>query len=153
MSEGGLTLDQSSLAAVLDTLGRGEDAALARLFELLAIPSVSTDRAFDADCRKAAAWCVAALREIGFQAEVRPTAGKPMVLGHCHGRDRSALPSVLFYGHYDVQPPDPLEEWTNPPFSPQLMDDARYGKVIVARGATDDKGQVMTFIEACRARR
>src|SRR6516165_12800425 len=68
MSESGLTLDQSSLAAVLDTLGRGEDAALARLFELLGIPSVSTDRAFDADCRKAAAWCVAALQ---------PKSGRP----------------------------------------------------------------------------
>jgi len=151
MSASGLTHDQSALAAVLDTLGRGEDAALARLFELLAIPSVSTNPAFDADCSKAAAWCGATLREIGFQADVRPTTGKPIVVGHSHGQDRGARPRLLFYGHYDVQPPDPLEEWTNPPFSPQLMDDARYGKVIVARGASDDKGQMMTFIEACRA--
>jgi len=141
-----------ALERVLDRLARGQDAALERLFNLLAIPSVSTDPAFHGACVEAAEACAAALREIGFDARVEPTLGKPMVVGHwraAHGG--SPRPHVLFYGHYDVQPADPLELWTTPPFEPHLLPDPRYGKIIVARGASDDKGQLMTFIEAARA--
>jgi acetylornithine deacetylase/succinyl-diaminopimelate desuccinylase-like protein len=141
-----------ALDRVLDRLARSEDAALERLFKLLAIPSVSTDPAFHDACVEAAEACAAALREIGFEARVEPTLGKPMVVGHWRAANGDTpRPHVLFYGHYDVQPPDPLELWTTPPFHPHLVPDPRYGKTIVARGASDDKGQLMTFIEAARA--
>ncbi len=140
----------SDLAPVLDALDAGQEAALGRLFDLLAIPSVSTDPAHTADCRRAARWCADMLSGIGFDAAVHETAGQPMVLGH-HRPAEATGPHVLFYGHYDVQPADPLAEWTSPPFEPRIDTDARHGEVIVARGASDDKGQLMTFLEACRA--
>ena len=134
---------------MLDHLAVERQGALDRLFQFLAIPSVSTDPAYHAACVDAAEWCANSLREIGFQARVEKTRGKPMVVGHWHG---SGSPlRVLFYGHYDVQPPDPLAEWTAPPFAPRLAQDPHVGEVIVARGASDDKGQVMTFLEACRS--
>ncbi len=142
----------NALHSVLDRLGRDEPAALERLFRLLAIPSVSTDPAFHESCIEAAECCAGTLREIGFDARVEPTLGKPMVVGHWRGGPSpERRPHVLFYGHYDVQPPDPLAEWTAPPFEPRVVEDPRYGSVIVARGASDDKGQLMTFLEAARA--
>jgi len=140
-----------ALASVLDYLAAEREAALERLFRLLAIPSVSTDPAFHADCLAAAEWCAGALREIGFAAEVRTTPGKPMVVGHWRAAGASPRPRILFYGHYDVQPADPLDAWSGAPFAPRIVQDPRHGPIIVARGASDDKGQVMTFIEACRA--
>jgi acetylornithine deacetylase/succinyl-diaminopimelate desuccinylase-like protein len=139
----------ADLSRVLDHLAAERQGALDRLFQFLSIPSVSTDPAYHAACVEAAEWCAMALRDIGFQARVEPTSGKPMVVGHW--RRPSSPCHVLFYGHYDVQPPDPLEEWTAPPFAPRLAGDPDSGEVIVARGASDDKGQVMTFLEACRA--
>ncbi len=142
----------NALQSVLDRLGRDEPTALERLFRLLAIPSVSTDPAFHESCIEAAECCAGTLREIGFDARVEPTSGKPMVVGHWRGGpSHKPRPHVLFYGHYDVQPPDPLAEWTASPFAPRLAEDPRYGSVIVARGASDDKGQLMTFLEAARA--
>jgi acetylornithine deacetylase/succinyl-diaminopimelate desuccinylase-like protein len=141
----------SAIARVLDRIEAGRPAALERLFGLLAIPSVSTDPAYHDACLAAAEWCAATLRELGFDARVEPTAGKPMVVGHWRSGARSPRPHVLFYGHYDVQPPEPLDEWTASPFDPQLVDDPVHGPIIVARGASDDKGQMMTFIEAARA--
>ena len=150
-----MTAPQASsraLESVLDNLDRVEPAALDRLFRLLAIPSISTDPAFHEACIEAAEACADALRDIGFEARVEPTLGKPMVVGHRHAPpERRERPRVLFYGHYDVQPPDPLPEWKAPPFEPRLVNDPRHGKIIVARGSSDDKGQLMTFIEACRA--
>ena len=120
--------------------------SLKRLFELLRIQSISTDPAYKDECQKAADWLVSDLNSIGFNASKRETPGHPMVIGHSEG----AGPHIMFYGHYDVQPADPLELWSNPPFEP-IIEETKKGKVIRARGASDDKGQLMTFVEACRA--
>jgi acetylornithine deacetylase/succinyl-diaminopimelate desuccinylase-like protein len=145
----------SQLDAVLDRIDRDLDRSLERLFALLRIQSVSTDPAFKEHCRAAAEFVAADLASIGFESEVRPTAGHPIVVGKSgnggNGGSKGAGPRVLFYGHYDVQPVDPLELWTNPPFEPRLETLPGGRKIIVARGACDDKGQAMTFIEACRA--
>ena len=134
---------------VLETLDAGRDAALSRLFELIRIKSISTDPAFAGECVKAADWLAKELTSLGFAASVRPTAGHPMVVAHAKAAQRDA-PHVLFYGHYDVQPVDPLALWESDPFGPKLVD-APTGQQIFGRGAADDKGQLMTFIEACRA--
>ena len=139
----------AALDAVLAKIDSNLDAALARLFALLAIQSISTDPAYAGECRRAAQWLADELNGIGFAASVRPTEGHPMVLATARAK-RPEAPHVLFYGHYDVQPPDPLDLWQTPPFEPRLAATPR-GKEIVARGAADDKGQLMTFIEACRA--
>ncbi|WJY20690.1 M20/M25/M40 family metallo-hydrolase [Fontisubflavum oceani] len=135
-----------SLDAVLARIDSDLDQATERLMELLRIPSISTDPAFDADCQAAAEWLVTELTGLGFDASVRPTPGHPMVLAHGGGDG----PHVLFYGHYDVQPVDPLDLWHKPPFEPAI-EETPNGKVIRGRGAADDKGQLMTFVEACRA--
>lgn len=141
-------LSPAALTGILDRLDAGLEASLERLFALLRIPSISTDRAYAGEVNRAAAHLVADLASMGFEAEARETAGHPCVVGH---RRRPGRPHVLFYGHYDVQPVDPLALWENPPFEPavKLIEPGR--KAIVARGACDDKGQVMTFLEACRA--
>ncbi|MCT8999108.1 M20/M25/M40 family metallo-hydrolase [Chelativorans intermedius] len=137
----------SDVAPVLDRLDASLDESLERLFALLAIRSISTDPAFAPECRRAAEWLAADLRSIGFAADVRETAGHPMVVAHHEGEG----PHVLFYGHYDVQPVDPLELWEDDPFAPALKEVEPGRKVITGRGASDDKGQLMTFVEACRA--
>ncbi len=134
---------------VLHTIDANLNAATERLFDLLRIKSVSTDPAFTGECRRAADWLGQQLRDLGFEASVRETPGHPIVVGHAKAK-RLDAPHVLFYGHYDVQPPDPLDLWTSDPFAPRLADGAQ-GQEIVARGASDDKGQLMTFLEACRA--
>ncbi|MBI6629978.1 dipeptidase [Pontibaca salina] len=135
-----------SLDAVLHHIDSDVPNAIDRLLELLRIPSISTDPAFKVDCERAADWLVSDLQALGISAEKRATPGHPMVVGHIDGKG----PHLLFYGHYDVQPVDPLSLWDTPPFEPQLQDTPK-GKVIRGRGASDDKGQLMTFVEACRA--
>jgi acetylornithine deacetylase/succinyl-diaminopimelate desuccinylase-like protein len=139
----------SVLAPVLDRLDRDLDRSLERLFDLLRIKSISTDPAYAAECRRAAEWLVADLKTIGFNASVRDTPGHPMVVAHHDGPSANS-PHFLFYGHYDVQPVDPLELWSDDPFEPAVKE--REGvKVITGRGSSDDKGQLMLFVEACRA--
>jgi acetylornithine deacetylase/succinyl-diaminopimelate desuccinylase-like protein len=141
-----------ALPAVLDRVDRDLVASLDRLFTLLRIQSVSTDPAYAPQCRKAAEHVAADLRGLGFETSVRPTEGHPVVIGKSGGKGQTGkAPRVLFYGHYDVQPVDPLDLWQTPPFEPRIetVDNGR--KIIVARGACDDKGQAMTFVEACRA--
>ncbi|HET6185053.1 MAG TPA: dipeptidase [Acetobacteraceae bacterium] len=138
---------QSAVLAAVDT---GLEESRARLFDLLRIPSISAQPAHADDCRHAAEWVRDELRGLGFAAELRPTPGHPVVLGHHPGPAGYRGPHVLFYGHYDVQPVDPVELWHSPPFEPQLVD-GPHGKRFVARGAVDDKGQMMMFVEALRA--
>lgn len=127
------------------------ERSIERLFELLRIESISTDPAYSAECRRAADWLTAALRELGFDADTRDTIGHPMVVGHyAPPEEHGNVPHVLFYGHYDVQPVDPLELWDAPPFEPR-RETANGSERIVARGSADDKGQLMTFLEASRA--
>ncbi|MDH3583633.1 MAG: dipeptidase, partial [Phycisphaerae bacterium] len=130
---------------VLSTLEADQGPALERLCEVLRIESVSTDPAFATACRSAAEWTARQLRECGLETAIHDTPGHPVVLGRFDGAGPDA-PRVLFYGHYDVQPPDPLDKWISPPFQPTVRDEKLF-----ARGASDDKGQVMTFIEALRA--
>jgi acetylornithine deacetylase/succinyl-diaminopimelate desuccinylase-like protein len=137
----------TAIDAVLARIDQNREAAVQRLFGLLAIPSVSTDPAFAKDCARAGQWLVDELTGLGFDASLRATAGHPMVVAHAKAKRRD-VPHVLFYGHYDVQPADPLELWESDPFKPHLSAD---GQRIVGRGSADDKGQLMTFVEACRA--
>ncbi|EDQ04012.1 Succinyl-diaminopimelate desuccinylase [Sulfitobacter indolifex] len=135
-----------SLDDVLTQIDNDLPAATDRLLELLRIPSISTDPAFKADCDRAADWLVADLKSMGVEAEKRATPGHPMVVGHVG----EGKPHLLFYGHYDVQPVDPLNLWDRDPFDPAIEDTDK-GRVIRGRGAADDKGQLMTILEALRA--
>jgi len=125
------------------------DAALARLCSFLRFPSVGTDPAHAEDTRACAEWVAGELAAMGFEARTVATPGQPMVVAHHPGPGGDA-PRLLYYGHYDVQPADPVRLWHSPPFEPTLQAGPR-GEQIVARGAVDDKGQVTTFLEAFRA--
>ncbi|MBI5443765.1 MAG: dipeptidase [Deltaproteobacteria bacterium] len=129
---------------VLSTIRSGETKLLEELFDFLRIPSVSTNPVFAKEVEHCAEWLADVLRRAGFQSSVEPTGGHPAVLAEWRGAP--GAPTVLIYGHYDVQPADPLEAWTSPPFTPTVRD----GDVI-ARGASDDKGQVFCHVAAARA--
>lgn len=119
-----------------------KDRFLAELFELLRIPSVSADSRHKGDVRKAAEFIVNKLKEAGADTvQLHETKGHPIVYGEKRAGDQ--LPTVLVYGHYDVQPPDPLDLWDSPPFEPVIKNEKIY-----ARGACDDKGQVYMHIKA-----
>ncbi len=137
---------------VLAAIDADLNASLGRLGELLGFASVGTDPAFQVDCQKAADWLTAYFGSLGFNARQHPTTGQPVVIAqYAPPKPNSQIPHILFYGHYDVQPVDPLNLWYSPPFEPR-RGKSRTGKdCIFARGAADDKGQLMTFIEASRA--
>ncbi|TKV70719.1 M20/M25/M40 family metallo-hydrolase [Rhizobium sp. AU243] len=138
----------ATVDTVLAHVEAGFDQSVERLQELLRIKSISTDPAFAEDCKAAAQWLVDDLTACGFEVATHLTPGHPIVVAH----DRDGTdPHVLFYGHYDVQPVDPLDLWDTDPFVPQVKTIANGTRVITGRGASDDKGQLMTFIEACRA--
>ena len=138
----------ATIDTVLAAVDSGLDQSLERLFDLLRIKSISTDPAYAQECRKAADWIAGELAALGFDATSRPTPGHPVVVAH---GPQQPGPHVLFYGHYDVQPVDPLELWDEDPFSPSIKEIEPGRKAILGRGSSDDKGQLMTFVEACRA--
>lgn len=161
---------RSTLDAVLDNLKANDQAAINRLIEWLTIPSVGTDPAHRDDTRHAAQWCADRLAAAGLDAQLHETgtAAKPghPIVWATNAKDHPDYdrlpadqrpPHVLFYGHYDVQPADPLELWNSPPFQPVVLPadhgpaEDTPGERIVARGAVDDKGQVACFLEALRA--
>ncbi|MCH2162182.1 MAG: dipeptidase [Phycisphaerales bacterium] len=137
-----------SCRAALEFAEQDFDAAIERLSGILRIPSISTDPESTEDVARAAEWYADAFRDIGMEARVVRTSGHPMVLASREAPE--GMPTILYYGHYDVQPADPIELWDSPPFEPRIVDDEHGGR-IVARGAVDDKGQVATFLEAIRA--
>ena len=114
------------------------------LFELLKIPSVSADSAYQEDMARAGQWLADHFQQLGFEVQVHPTEGHPIV--YAESPPVEGVPTVLVYGHYDVQPPDPTDEWISDPFEPTVRD----GNVF-ARGATDDKGQMLTHIKSAQA--
>jgi acetylornithine deacetylase/succinyl-diaminopimelate desuccinylase-like protein len=137
------------LETVLKTIDQRRDASLAQLKEFLSIPSVSTQPEHKADMVRCATWIADHLKQAALTASIMPTAGHPIVLAknqHVAGR-----PTVLLYGHYDVQPPEPLELWESPPFEPTVRKTASGADAIYARGAVDDKGQVWAHMEAITA--
>jgi acetylornithine deacetylase/succinyl-diaminopimelate desuccinylase-like protein len=141
-----------SLDDVLQGIDGALDNSVARLFELLRFPTVATDPAFHGACRDAAAWLKRLLQDMGFETRMDETTGQPVIVAEYAPKGLpSHAPRILFYGHYDVQPPDPLDLWESPPFEPRLRKGADGEERIFARGACDDKGQLMTFLEASRA--
>ena len=139
----------SRLQSILRRIDQTAEERMARWFELLRIPSISADPAHAADCRRAAEWLAGQLAGIGLHADVIDTPGQPVVLAR--GDGPADAPHCLFYGHYDVQPVDPLEAWRTDPFEPTLITGEDGRARVFARGAADDKGQLLTFIEALRA--
>jgi len=133
-----------AIQRVQNTLNEQAATAVAELQELLRIPSISADSRHQPDMTRAAGWIHERLLRAGCDAEIVPTAGHPIVFGEWNRRPGG--PTVLVYGHYDVQPADPLDQWITPPFSAEIRD----GKVY-ARGATDDKGQMLTHLKSVEA--
>jgi acetylornithine deacetylase/succinyl-diaminopimelate desuccinylase-like protein len=137
------------IAAVLKHIESRRDAAIADLSEFLRFPSISADPARAADVQACAHWLAGRLSAADLAAEVIPTPGHPIVLAR--NEHRSNRPTVLLYGHYDVQPPEPLEQWTTPPFEPTVRSTPAGTEAIYARGAADDKGQIWAHMEAISA--
>ena len=139
------------LAPVLAEINRSFPASIERYCAFLRIPSISTDPAYAAEVKRAGSWLAGELASIGFETSLRETPGHPILVAHYPGpATGDGAPHLLYYGHYDVQPADPVDLWTSPPFEPAIVD-GPHGRRVVARGAVDDKGQVMTFLEALRA--
>ena len=128
----------------LEYLKKNEKESLEQLKDFLRIPSISAQSAHAGDIRKCAAWVADFLKNTGFKVEVCETGGHPVVFGEYHVADN--VPTVLIYGHYDVQPVDPVNLWKTAPFEP-----IEEGGYLIARGSTDDKGQLFTHLKAAEA--
>jgi acetylornithine deacetylase/succinyl-diaminopimelate desuccinylase-like protein len=141
-----MTKTERAIAADLDNYFTREEPRMRReLDEFLRIPSVSARSEHNADTARCAEWLAGRLRDIGMQATVHQTPGHPIVLGEWRKAGPDA-PTVLVYGHYDVQPVEPLDLWTSPPFEPTVRDGKLY-----ARGSVDDKGQLYIHVKAAEA--
>jgi len=127
------------LDRVLETIDQRRHQSVSALTEFLSIPSVSTKPEHKPDMLRAAQWLADQLAFAAMDVSVMPTGGHPAVVAK--NKHIPGGPTVLLYGHYDVQPPEPLELWTTPPFAPAIRDNAIY-----ARGAADDKGQVWAHV-------
>jgi acetylornithine deacetylase/succinyl-diaminopimelate desuccinylase-like protein len=139
-------------AKALAAIDANLDRIIDKLFTFLRIPSISADPAYARDCDMAAQWVCGEFGRMGCDVSIRATPGRPMVVAHYTPPNATAkMPHVLFYGHYDVQPADPLELWHTPPFEPQRRKNKKGVDQLVGRGTADDKGQLMTFVEAARA--
>jgi acetylornithine deacetylase/succinyl-diaminopimelate desuccinylase-like protein len=137
-----MTTANTQTLQVKDYINSNKNRFLNELFELLRIPSISADSKYRNDVKRAAEYVKSALEKAGAdKAEICPTKGHPIV--YAEKIIDPKLKTVLVYGHYDVQPPDPLELWTSPPFEPQIRDEKIY-----ARGSCDDKGQMFMHIKA-----
>src|SRR5688500_6275824 len=134
------------LEQVLRTIEGRRNESLAGLKEFLRVPSVSTKPEHAEDLRRCAQWLAERLRTMGLRADIHPTPGHPIVLAR--NEHKPGRPTVLFYGHYDVQPPEPLDLWTTPAFEPTVRKDDNGFDAVFARGAVDDKGQVWAHLEA-----
>jgi acetylornithine deacetylase/succinyl-diaminopimelate desuccinylase-like protein len=134
-----------AMGDVQDYIGAGLQRFTEEILEFLRIPSVSAKSEHDADTRRTAEWLQAKLANAGLEAEVINTPGHPIVLGEWRGAGEDA-PTILVYGHYDVQPPEPLDLWDSPPFEPEVREGRLY-----ARGAADDKGQLYLHVKAAEA--
>lgn len=135
---------------ILQEIDRNLDIAVAKLLDLISIPSVSSEPADKPDIERAAAWLEHELSSIGFEAEIVPTAGHPVIMARAVTGDETNLRRLLFYGHYDVQPVGDPDQWTHPPFEPKVIDEDGLRR-FYGRGASDSKSQLWTFIEALRA--
>ncbi len=132
------------LEPVFSFIENNRERFVRELAQFLSIPSVSTLSEHEKDVLDAADWVLDQLKRCGFNGKIYPTERHPVLLAR--SPEVPGAPVLLIYGHYDVQPPDPLEEWRTPPFSPDIRDGYIY-----ARGATDDKGQLLTYIKAIEA--
>src|SRR4051812_37114784 len=136
------------LELVLNYIDRSQDRSLASLKEFLSIPSVSTKPEHKPDMQRCAEWLAGQLKSAGLEPQIMPTGGHPAVVAR--NSYKPGRPTILFYGHYDVQPPEPLELWKSPPFQPEVRKDDAGFEAVFARGAVDDKGQVWCHVEALR---
>lgn len=132
------------MQSVSDYIQANRSLFIDELVELVRIPSISAQSAHRADCERAAEFVKDQFAELGFEVSIHPTPGNPVVLAKHH--HAPGKPTILIYGHYDVQPEDPVELWDTPPFEPNIRDGNLY-----ARGATDDKGQCFAHIKAAEA--
>jgi acetylornithine deacetylase/succinyl-diaminopimelate desuccinylase-like protein len=134
------------MQVVLDYLNRNQDRFVAELCEFLRFPSISAQPQFKTDLCACADWLAAHCRQIGLDAQVCPTDGHPIVLAKTLRTDSPPKPHYMVYGHYDVQPPEPLDLWKSPPFEPRVQ-----GRSLFARGSTDNKGQLFAHLKAAEA--